>query len=60
MQLLMVMRAKVIRVFYAILTKGVAYEPTKMLSDIKCSSVYLQLAEKKCNNERDYKVSSLC
>lgn len=44
MQSLMAVGAKVIRVFYAILTKGVAYEPTKMLSDIKRPSVYLQAA----------------
>lgn len=35
MQSLMAVAAKVIRVFYAILTKGVDYNPAKMLTDIK-------------------------
>lgn len=35
MQSLMVVASKVIRVFYAILTKGVKYNPVKMLEDIK-------------------------
>ena len=35
MQSLMVIASKVIRVFYAILTKGVKYNPVKMLEDIK-------------------------
>ena len=35
MQSLMAVAAKVIRVFYAILTKGVDYNPAKMLGDIK-------------------------
>lgn len=35
MQSLMAVAAKVIRVFYAILTKGVDYNPAKMLEDIK-------------------------
>ena len=44
MQSLMVIACKVIRVFYAILTKGVVYNPAKMLEDIKRPSVYLQAA----------------
>ena len=35
MQSLMAVAAKVIRVFYAILSKGTDYNPTKMLEDIK-------------------------
>lgn len=35
MQSLMAVSAKVIRVFYTILTKGVDYDPKKMLGDIK-------------------------
>ena len=35
MQSLMAVAAKVIRVFYAILTKGVDYNPVKMQEDIK-------------------------
>ena len=34
MQSLMAIAAKLIRVFYAVLAKGVAYDPQKMLSDI--------------------------
>lgn len=41
MQSLMAVGAKIIRVFYAILTKGVTYEPTKLLSDIKRPAGYL-------------------
>lgn len=41
MQYLMAVGAKIIRVFYAILTKGVTYEPTKLLSDIKRPAGYL-------------------
>ena len=41
MQSLMAVGAKIIRVFYAILTKGVTYEPMKLLSDIKCPAGYL-------------------
>ena len=44
MQSLMVIACKVIRVFYAILTKGVDYDPAKMLGDIKRPTVYLQAA----------------
>lgn len=44
MQSLMAVVAKMIRVFYAILTKGVDYDLAKMLGDIKRSSVYLQAA----------------
>ena len=35
MQSLMAIAAKLIRVFYAMLTKGVDYDPKKMVSDIK-------------------------
>lgn len=44
MQSLMVIACKVIRVFYAILTKGVDYDPSKMLRDIKRPTAYLQAA----------------
>ena len=44
MQSLMAIAAKLIRVFYAILTKGVIYDPMKMVSDIKRPAVYLQAA----------------
>ena len=44
MQSLMVIACKVIRVFYAILTKGVDYNPAKMLGDIKRPTMYLQAA----------------
>jgi len=44
MQSLMVIACKVIRVFYTILTKGVDYDPAKMLGDIKRPTVYLQAA----------------
>lgn len=44
MQSLMAVAAKLIRVFYAILTKGVDYDPEKMLGDIKRPTVYLQAA----------------
>ena len=44
MQSLMAVACKVIRVFYAILTKGVEYRPEKMLGDIKRPAAYLQAA----------------
>ena len=44
MQSLMAISAKLIRVFYAMLTKGVDYDPKKMVSDIKRPAVYLQAA----------------
>lgn len=44
MQSLMVIACKVIRVFYAMLTKGVDYDPIKMLGDIKRPKNYLQAA----------------
>lgn len=44
MQSLMAIAAKLIRVFYAMLTKGVNYDPKKMVSDIKRPAVYLQAA----------------
>ena len=44
MQSLMVIACKVIRVFYAILTKGVDYNPAKMLGDIKRPTMYSQAA----------------
>ena len=43
-QSLMAIAAKLIRVFYAMLTKGVDYDPKKMVSDIKRPAVYLQAA----------------
>ena len=44
MQSLMAIAAKLIRVFYVILIKGVDYDPKKMMSDIKRPAVYLQAA----------------
>ena len=44
MQSLMAIAAKLIRVFYTMLTKGVDYDPKKMVSDIKRPAVYLQAA----------------
>ena len=44
MQSLMAVAAKLVRVFYAMLTKGVDYDSKKMLSDIKGPEVYLQEA----------------
>ena len=44
MQSLMAIATKLIRVFYAMLTKGVDYDPKKMVSDIKRTAVYLQVA----------------
>lgn len=40
----MVIACKVIRIFYAMLTKGVDYDPVKMLGDIKRPKGYLQAA----------------
>jgi len=42
MQSLMAIGCKVIRVFYAILSKGVDYDGQKMLSDIKRSVNHIQ------------------
>lgn len=44
MQSLIAVACKAIRVFYAILTKGVDYSPVKMLEDIKRPKEYLQAA----------------
>ena len=44
MQSLMAVASKLLRVFYAILTKGVDYDPQKMLGDIKRPVIYLQAA----------------
>ena len=44
MQSLMVVAAKLIRVFFVILTKGVDYDPIKMITDIKRPETYLQAA----------------
>lgn len=35
---------KAIRAFYAILTKGIDYDPVKMVEDIKRPQAYLQAA----------------
>ncbi len=42
MQSLMAVACKLIRVFYAVLTKGAAYDPEKMLSDIRHPAGYAQ------------------
>jgi transposase len=44
MQSLMAIACKLIRVFYAMLTKGVTYDPVKMIGDIKCPGTYIQAA----------------
>lgn len=44
MQSLMVVAAKLIRVFYAMLTKGVDYDPKKMSEDIRRPMISLQAA----------------
>lgn len=44
MQSLMAVAAKLIRVFYAMLTKGVEYDSVKMLGDIKRPTVYMQVS----------------
>ena len=44
MQSLMAVASKLLRVFYAMLTKGVDYDPKKMISDIKRPEDYLQAA----------------
>ncbi len=44
MQSLMAVAAKLIRVFCAMLTKGVEYNPAKMLGDIKRLIVYMEAA----------------
>ena len=44
MQSLIAVACKLIRVFYAMLTKGVAYDPVKMLTDIKRPQAYMQAA----------------
>ena len=41
MQSLMAVAAKLIRVFYVMLTKGVEYDSAKMLGDIKRPAVYM-------------------
>lgn len=40
----MAIAAKLLRVFYAILTKGVDYDPKKMVSDIKRPAAYMKAA----------------
>lgn len=44
MQSLMAVAAKLIRIFFVILTKGVRYDSQKMLSDIKRPASYVQAA----------------
>ena len=44
MQSLMAIACKLIRIFYAMLTKQVEYDPQKMISDIRRPEVYLQAA----------------
>lgn len=44
MQSLMAVAAKLIGVFYAMLTKGVEYDPAKMPGDIKRPTVSMQAA----------------
>ena len=44
MQSLMAVVSKLMRVFYAMLTKGVDYDPVKMLGDIKRPQMYMQAA----------------
>ena len=42
MQSLMTVAAKLIRVFYAMLTKGVDYDPKKMIGDVRRPAAYLR------------------
>ena len=44
MQSLMAVACKLIRIFYAMLTKQVDYDPQKMISDIRRPEIYLQAA----------------
>ena len=44
MQSLMAAACKLIRIFYAILTKQVDYDPQKMISDIKRPEIYQHAA----------------
>ena len=44
MQSLMAIAAKLLRVFYAILTKNVGYDPKKMVNDIRRPATYAQAA----------------
>ena len=44
MQSLMAVACKLIRIFYAMLTKEVDYDPQKMVSDIRRPAMYLQTA----------------
>lgn len=44
MQSLMAIAGKLLRVFYVMLTKGVDYDPKKMVSDIKRPAVYWNAA----------------
>ena len=44
MQSLIAVAAKLLRVFFAMLTKGVGYDPKKLVGDIKRPAVYLQVA----------------
>lgn len=57
MQSLMAVVAKLIRVFYAMLTKGVEYDPAKMLGDIKRPTIILAGC-KKGNNVGGCQVDS--
>ena len=43
-QSLMAVAGKLIRIFYAMLAKGVEYDPKKMVRDIKRPTVYMQAA----------------
>ena len=54
MQSLMAVAAKLLRVFFAMLTKGVDYDPQKMISDIKRPAVYLQAAKTKQITSTDH------
>ena len=40
----MAVAEKLLRVFFAMLTKGVDYDPKKLVGDIKRPAVYLQVA----------------
>ena len=44
MKAVIAVAAKLLRVFFAMLTKGVDYDPKKLVGDIKRPAVYLQVA----------------
>ena len=61
MQSLMAVAAKLIRVFYAMLTKGADYDPQKMVSDIRRPAVYrCKQRDVATNNRSNYTSATAC